>query len=324
MFKKLSNTTLIGVFVLLAAVYFGIDFFGGGSAGKSASLRDTLVEIDTAIVSRILINKAGVETELVKAGEDWKVKLGNGKMAEAMTGKVMSSLEMLFQAKPSRLVSKNEQKWKEYQVDSAGTQIQVYEGDKKTLDLVLGRFGTKQLPGGQPQQFNRNNIQFFSYVRLSDEKEVYACDDFMGMSFSANAADYRDNSLLNFNNPDSITAIRFNYPADSSFVLNNIAGDWQINSTPTDSTHTATLLSAVKNAKSNNFVDDVELSLLGTPTMTITYESKELPQPMVLKAFQHPSYQWILHSSHNPEALFADASVKEKLFISSSQLLPNQ
>lgn len=321
MFQKISNTTLIGILVVLAGLYFGIDYFTGSSAGKSASLRETLVEIDTAAVSKLVISKNGIQTQLVKENDAWKVLLADQQKVDAVEGKVVSALQTLFQAKPSRMVSKSEKKQKDYQVDSAGVQVQVFEGEEKTLDIVLGRFGTKQLPSNNPQQqFNRNNIQFFSYVRLSGDKEIYACDNFMGASFPTNPADYRDNNLLTLSNTDSVTAIRFNSPT-SNFVLNNFGGSWQIDGETTDSTNLATYLDAVRTASSRNFVDDVEISLLGEAVASITFEAKDLAQPIELKAYQHPTYQWILHSSLNPNTLFGDASLKEKLFVDKDKLL---
>ena len=320
MFKKISNTTLGGILVVLSLVYASLVLLD--NTGKSSSVRSTLVAIDTTSVSRILINKQGTETELVKDNGQWMAVLADGKKVETDHGKVMSSLDMLLQAKPSRIVSKSEKKWKDFQVDSTGTQVQVFEGDEKTLDIVLGRFGTKQKPtqGGMPQQFQRNNFTFFSFVRLSGENETYACDDFMGASLPATTSDYRDNSILNFSSADSITAIRFNYP-DAGFVLNNIAGDWQIDGEMVDSASIATYLGAIGNATSRNFVDDVELSLLGSPAFNITFESKELASPVELSFFPHPTHEWILHSSQNPKALFASPDLRGKIGVAKNNLL---
>lgn len=320
MFKKISNTTLGGILAVLSLIYVSLVLFD--NTGKSQSLRSTLVSIDTASVSRILINKMGTETELVKENGQWMVMLEEGKKAEAMSDKVKSSLDLLLQAKPSRVVSRNEKKWKDFQVDSTGTQVQIFEGSEKTLDMVLGRFGTKQKPnaGGMPQQFQQNNFTFFSFVRLSEDQETYACDNFMGASFPTNTVDYRDNTILNISNTDSLIAIRFNYQ-DSGFVMNNIAGDWQIDGERADSTNVATYLSNISNSTSRNFVDDIELSLLGKPAFTIGVESKDFASPVELTFFNHPTHEWVLHSSQNPKALFASPNLKQKIGVSKSSLL---
>ena len=323
MFKKLSNSVLIIILVVLVALYFGKELLD--NSGKSSSLRETLVEIDTTAVSRIVISKPGSSTELLKEGNDWKVLLDGGKKVDAVSSKAKSTIDLLLQAKPSRLVSKKESKWKEFQVDSTGTSVQVFEGDEKTLDIILGRFGTKQGPnaGGQPQ-FNRNNFTFFSYARLNGEKETYACDDFMGSSLASNSAEYRNFSIVQLDQPDSITALRFTYPADSGFVANQLGGSWQIDGSSPDSTNMAQYLGVFRQANSRNFIDDIEIETLTDPLLTLIIESKTEEQPIKIRAFDHPNHGWLLHSSQNPKSLFASPTMKEKLFISKFNLLKSE
>jgi len=320
MFKKVSNSKLLGIFAILMLVYFGLEFWD--NSGRSESLRAYLVAIDQEKASRILIEKGGVKTELVKEGNEWNVVLPDGRKTAAMTEKVTATIDQLLQIKPSRLAARNDKKWKDFQVDSAGTSIQVYEGEEKSLDIILGRFGTRQPPntGRQPQFQQQQQFSFFSYVRLANEQETYVVNDFMGMSISPDQADYRDQSILALNNPDSITAIRFKY-ADGAFTINNFGGLWQSEGEQLDSANIASYKSNLRQVNSRRFVDDIELSNLGVPVMSMQIEAPDLASPVEIRAFQHPTHQWLLHSSQNPNELFASPDIQAKLFIARNSLL---
>jgi hypothetical protein len=314
MLKNISSIKLIGIFAALVLVYFGIKFFGGSS--RSKSFKAEIVEIDTAKVTKVLIDSKGQNLELIKENNAWKVSIGEGKYAPAQKSSVKSALSSLLSIKPSRIAAKKEDKWKEYQVDSAGTRVQVFEGGKSTLDLVIGRFGFNQQAMQQQQQMmmgGRGMQQFYSYVRLNNENEVYVADNFMGMSISPDPNNYRNKQLLSLTT-DDITKIQFNYPADSGFVLSKVDSVWSIFGSQPDSAATADYLSDIRYVSNSNFVDDVPASALVSPTVSMNISQTNEPDIMV-KAFQHPEHKWIVHSSDNPMAYFADEELVKKLFV---------
>jgi hypothetical protein len=320
MLKNISSIKLVGIFAVLVLVYFGIKFFGGNS--RSKSFKAEIVEIDTAKVTRLLIESKGEHLELIKENNAWKVSIGEGKYAAAQKSSVKSTLNSLLTIKPSRIAAKKEDKWKEYQVDSAGTRVQVFEGGKSTLDLVIGRFGFNQQAMQQQQQMmmgGRGGQQFYSYVRLKNENEVYVADNFMGMSISSDASSYRNKQLLSLTT-DNISKIQFNYPADSGFVLSKIDSTWSIFGSPPDSASVASYLSDIRYVNNSNFVDDVPASALVSPTVSMNISQNSQPDIMV-KAFQHPLHKWIIHSSENPLSYFADEELVKKLFVGSEKLI---
>jgi len=321
MLKNISNIKLIGILLVLVLVYLGIQFFGGKS--RSKSFKAELVEIDTANVTKMLIDAKGESLELIKENNSWKVSIGEGKYAAAQKSSVKSTLNSLLSIKPSRIAAKDPQKWKDYQVDSAGTRVQVFEGNKTTLDLVVGRFGFNQQAMQQQQQQmmmgGRGMQQFFTYVRLNNENEVYVADNFMGMSLNTEANDFRNKQLLSLTT-DSIAEIQFNYPADSGFVLTKVDSVWSIFGNQTDSSATASYLSDIRYLSNSNFVDDVPASALVSPTVSMNIRQNGQPEIMV-KAFQHPVHKWIIHSTVNPQAYFADEELINKLFVGKEKLL---
>ncbi len=318
MLKNISSVKLIGVLVLLVLVYFGVRFFSGKS--RSKSFKAEIVEIDTAKVTKVVIDAKGDNLELVKENNVWKVSIGDGKYADAQKSSVKSALNSLLTIKPSRIAAKDPGKWKEYQVDSAGTRVQVFEGSKNTLDLIVGRFGFDQQAMQQQQMMGgRGMQQFYTYVRPNDENEVYVAENFMGMSLNAKSSDYRNKQLLSLTT-DSISSIQFNYPADSAFLLAKVDSNWTIFGDKADSASVAKYLSGIRYVNNSNFVDDVPPTALVSPTVSMKI-SQNGKADIEVKAYQHPTHKWIIHSSENPASYFADEKLIEKLFVGSETLL---
>ncbi len=322
MLKNISSIKLIGILSALVLVYLGFEFFGGKS--RSSSFKTEIVEIDTAKVSKLVIEANGEQLELIKENNAWKVSIGNGKYAGAQLSNIKSTINSLLSIKPTRIAAKNPEKWKDYQVDSAGTRVQVFEGSKNTLDLVIGRFGFDQKAMQQAQQQQQMGgrggmPQFYTYVRLGNEEEVYVADNFMGMSFNTDAGGFRNKEVLSLTT-DNITEIQFNYPADSSFVLNKIDSVWSVFGSQADSTATATYLNDIRFMNNSNFVDDVPPSALVSPTVSMNIKQTGKADILV-RAFQHPVHKWIVNSSANPESYFADEALVSKLFVGSKKLL---
>jgi len=291
MFKKLSNLKLIGILVILGAAYLILEFTA--NSGRSRSFREVLVDIDTAKVNKILISKGDKQVQLDKEGGNWELLLDNGKKVPAISSNVRNALSTLNTIKPSRIVARKSEKWNEYQVDTAGIQVQVFEGNTKSLDIIIGKFGVK----GQRQ--------FYTHVRLTEDDEVYIADNFMGISFPSDAASFRNKQLVRFV-IDSLTGVQYDYPADTSFtVLKTIDDNWVIDGNSTDSASTVRTLRSFRFVSGRDFVDDINFGESGTELLTLTLNLKS-EEDIVVKAYSHPQHQWILNSTLNPEAYFSD------------------
>lgn len=293
--KKFSNKALIIVLMALIGVYAIVEFTGNKK--RSSSLRSVLVEIDTANVTKINVISSAGNVNLNKEGDDWKVSLDEDRMVSASKVSVDNALNALLSIVPSRMATKSEAKWKDYQVDSTGIRVEVFESDEKTLDIVLGRFGME----------GRN--AYHTFVRLSDDKEVYAANNFMGFSIGSEVSSYRDQVLAKISK-DSLTSILLNYPADTSVMMTNDNGQWSVNGQPADSATTAGYLSKLAYLSSKEFVD--EQSDLTVPTITATFSFSNA-QDIVVEGFEKES-NWILHSSGNEEGYFQDMALFNKIF----------
>lgn len=306
MFRNVKNIRLIAVLVILIIAYAGLRLFK--NTNRSKSFREELVVIDTTKVDRIIITKSGESFEVSRADDQWKVTLAGNKKVDATSSSVNNALGSLLQIKPDRIATRDPGKWVDYQVDSAGTRVQVFENNENVLDLILGRFGVH----GQQQ--------FHTFVRLHEDDEVYAANNFMGISFPSEPKGFRNSRYLQITS-DSITHITFNYPADSAFILNKTDDKWYMGNVQADSTSVASYLSGLRYMNGSDFVDDVEPATLINPTLSVQINASNLMEEVKLEAYSHPMYGYILHSSNNPKAYFTDDNLFSKIFKGQAELL---
>ncbi len=309
MFRSVKNIRLVAVLVILVVVYAGLKLFK--NTGRSKSFREELVVIDTSRVNRIVITKSGSSFEVSKDNDQWKVTIPGNKKVDATGTSVNNALSALLMIKPDRIATRDPEKWVDYQVDSSGTRVQVFENNAGTLDLILGRFGVH----GQQQ--------FHTFVRLFEDKEVYAANNFMGISFPSDPEGFRNSRFLQITS-DSITQVTFNYPGDSAYILNKSNDRWYIGNNQADSAMTASFLSGLRYMNGSDFVDDVEPAALINPTLSVLIQANDLAEEVKLEAYSHPLYGYILHSSYNPKSYFSDNSLLIKIFKGQSELLGEQ
>ncbi len=294
--KSFTNTRLLLLLGLLVVAYAIIELTGGKS--RSDAFKKDLVTFENEKVDRLTIEKEGKVLQLTKSNNQWKVKTEKGFEVEAEASKVENALGMLKEIVPSRVAAKDDSKWAEFQVDTAGTKVQVFAEGKKALDIILGKFSVV------------NQRQFNSYVRLTDDPIVYTVDNFMSMSFPSASGGYRNGNLLRFNR-DSVQEISFVYPADSSFVLSKSDGAWRIDSKEVDAKKVNDFIGAINYKTSTDFEDSIEKSSLGAPLFSLILKVAGEDGPLSLDAYQHESFKWVLNSSQNEKAWFTDSDESE-------------
>ncbi len=282
--KKSKSITLIVVLAVLLGVFALVKFTG--NSGRSKSFRETLVNINKDEVTKVEILTPSDTTLLEKQSAGWIVDKKN-KGDEATITSMLSSLETI---EPSRLAARSEDTWKDFQVDEEGTRVIVYEGSKKTLDIVLGRFSVE----GQRQ--------YFSYVRLSEDEDVYVAKDFMKMSIGANGNAYRNDDILKLNK-NSVIAINFNYP-DSAFRLEKAEQGWIIGGSRADSASVAKYLQSVNLVSSRNFGEQS-----GAALMDVSFELLDGGDVQIL-GYANDG----ISSSFNDGEFWSDKNAFEKVF----------
>lgn len=264
MVNKLSNKTLIIVFVVLLAIV--VIFMIHDSEHGERSFRSNLVNIDTSNVTSIDIYPKATNHKVVrifKEGKEWKVTLSDKKTALVPMSKIRGLFTQLLAFKPIGVAAQKKDKWHEFQVDSAGTRIKVYEGNKKTLDMTIGKFTYHR-----PRSMS-------TYVRVANDNNVYEVMGFMSYEFNHNANYYRDDRVIN-DNSANWNKLTFTYPADSSYQLVKVKNKWEVNGKQADSAKVANYLNTVSRITDPNFIDNPSSSLLRKVKYNLTIQTSSL------------------------------------------------
>lgn len=292
--KKLNNKILILVLAGLAGLFALSRVFR--SARLSSNVRTELLQVDTAMVTKVVLYPAaekGKEVLLTKEGNRWSVK-ADSRVANTEQGSVNTALASFVKLKPLRLVAKKKEKWSEYSVADSDTRVKIFKGDEVVADVHIGRIGFNQSSDGQ---FNPGDV--FTYVRLTSENEVYAVEGFLESSFNRSYNDWRDKSFLRVKK-DLITELQFNYPADSGFVVTKKDKSWWIAGKQADSVKVNNYLSQIEYKNANGFADDF-LGGAATVVIQINGASGSLA---TVEGWKRAT-DWALKSSWQPTIYFS-------------------
>lgn len=308
--NKINNKILLGILLVLLIIFIGKRFLG--SSGER-NFKETLVAVDTSRVNKIVISPRasnGEDITLTKTGTGWQVARATIKDEADING-VKSMLGNMVNMRPKRLVAKSEDKWAQYEVnDSLGTRVMAYAGDEMLTDFVLGKFN-----------FQQASRSMSNFVRLSEDAEVYSVEGFLSSSFNQDFNNFRDRTFVKTTR-ENITSIRFTYPADSGFVLNDVASTWEVDGQTADSASVAGYLSGLRNITKTEFADD--FSPQGKVAVYQLTISGNNMQPLTVSAYQEGE-EYVLSSNLNEGAYFYQGSLQifDKLFVSKTSLLPS-
>ncbi|MBL7850203.1 MAG: DUF4340 domain-containing protein [Cyclobacteriaceae bacterium] len=302
--KKTDPWKLAVILLSLILVFIAVRKFR--SPRLEGNLPATLVELDTAKITEIIITPAKDRRQPVRLARAGGWKLMKGEQALRLEqGAAASLLRVLTSVKPERMASKKMEKWDEFQVgDSTGTRVQVMAGTSVEADVVIGRSGFGQTPTqayGGPA---------FTYMRLHDEPEVYAISGFLDAQFNRAIDDWRDKSFLRVKR-DSVTRVTFRYPADSSFVIEKIGGKWTMGGDPVDSMEVRSFLSGMEYRNATAFAPAAPA---GSATVSVTLEkgSKTLG---TIEAWPAEG-SWAVRTSQQPDTFFSlNAAARKDVFV---------
>ncbi|MCB0489594.1 MAG: DUF4340 domain-containing protein [Cyclobacteriaceae bacterium] len=261
--KKFSNKILIIVLVALVAIFALSRVFR--SPKLESNLRKELVKLDTAAVTEVRINReaegAG-EVRLKRDGNNWRVST-DSKEAEAGAGAVKSMLGVMKELLAQRMVARKKEKWDTYQVGEGSTRVTAYNGSEKVTDFRVGKTGFSQGQG-------RGQGSAYTYLRLTDEDEVYSSEGFITSYFNRDYDDLRNQLFLKISR-NEVNKIEFNYP-DSSFVLEKKDSLWYVDGAPAVETKVSQYFSKIRFKTISEFDDNfaqpgnatLQIQIIGT------------------------------------------------------------
>jgi len=314
MFRKSNTKILLAAFIVLLVIVVIIKFAGSGK--KKSTFKSELISVDTSLVSSItILPKADAEKEVKLFRENgvW-IAESQGKRYDADESVISNLLTEFMRIKPERMAATDESGWEKYEVtDSAAIRITVKETNDNVTDLLVGKFSYQQAPNTNPYQ--RQQGKMTSYVRLYNEKEVYAVNGFLNMTFNRQINAFRNKTIISADKSDW-TGLYFNYPGDSSFAMTKQNGKWMTGGLLADSMEVDKYLNSISHLVCTDFADDIVVT--NNPTHTLKIEGSNMPVPLKISAFPADSVnKYIIASSLNTGAKFYSAKQKvfEKLFI---------
>ncbi|MBN2610081.1 MAG: DUF4340 domain-containing protein [Bacteroidales bacterium] len=322
MYKKLNIKTLGIVLGLLLIAVVAV-YISDSSRGER-SFRAEMVDADTSnITSVVIYPRADKDNaiELKKESGRWKLVTGS-KVFRADEGAVKNILTQLADMKPQRLVATEKSKWGDFDVtDSLATRVKLYTGKKLVTHLYVGRFNY-QPPKNQNQYNYGQQGTFSTFVRLEDEKDVYSVEGFIGMSLDRRPDDFRDKTLVRFDQ-QGLSRLTFTYPADSSFSIFKEGNNWTINGLECDSAQVAQYLGSLSYLNGSSFAE-YDLVAGKQPVYTLKVDGNNFSAPVEVKAYlgDNPG-ELLLTSSLNDGSCFKDdiATLANRIFISRQKLL---
>jgi hypothetical protein len=307
MFRKFNNKILSIVFLVLL-VFTVLSVLIGKQRG-SRSFKGELTDVDTSRVTSMIIMPpvGGEKVALSKSNGQWQVRSGN-KSYNSDNTEVDEMLRIIMGLKAERVAARDKSKWAEYKVtDSLATRVQLLAGNKTAADIYLGRFSYQQIPGANPYMGQPGKMT--TYVRLAGEKEVYATEGMLAMTFNRSANDFRNRKVVQLTR-EKVMGLNFSTP-EGNYKLTKANGPWTIDGLLADSTQTASFLNNLSWLSSSDFVD-AEKALSDVARHTLTIEEEGV-QPVVVKAYPSDTTNFfVIETSLNKGNLFSGK--KSELF----------
>ena len=245
--KKVNNNILFLVLVALLGTFVATKIFR--SPRLESNVRKDLVAIDSGAISKVEIapSNSAQEILLLREGNTWMVQRA-AKKHKADNSTVRSVLGMMQNVQAERMISRKKEKWEEFNVGDKGTRITFYAGTNKKGTIHIGKTGfsnTGSMYGGTG----------YNYVRLAGENEVYRVNEFLESAFNRPFDDWRDKTFLRVPK-NKVTRIAFNYPADSSFILEKRDSVWVVGNQVAEKSKVENFLGQLSYKNLNKFLDD--------------------------------------------------------------------
>ncbi len=307
----MNNKKLLLILLGLVGLYFVAQLFGGR---KERTFKTDIVQVDTSIVTAIELLPKSAQQEKVRlqkqADGSWQLTQSS-LQAAADPQAIQSLLASLAMMKAKRVAAKKEEKWKDYEVDEAGSKVKAYAGDKLLTDFVVGRFS-----------FDQATRSGTSFVRLANEPEVYAVDGFLSLSFNQDAAAYRIKTIVDTRGA-TITSVSWQNADERFEMARTPEGQWLANGAELlDSAKVAAYISGLSSVNGTEFYDQFDVSNAPPPQQIVQIGGDNMTPLKIncyyLNGAENP---FIIKSSANEAYFTSDSSgVYERIFKSISGL----
>ncbi len=191
---------VLGAVLAAFVVAWGVQRWQQGRLVASAPARTLDIQPDR--VTGLRITKPGSPAVAIeRVAGAWRIQSpGDYRANEQVVTGVLETLDSLALVD---VVSTNPAKRGTFQVDSTGTRVQVLEGEKTVLDVVVGK---------SSPDFSH------TYLRPEGGDEVYRADGMLSYNFNKRVDDWRDKTILDLD-PAGIVRLTLEYPKEKSQVV---------------------------------------------------------------------------------------------------------
>ncbi|MCF8297068.1 MAG: DUF4340 domain-containing protein [Saprospiraceae bacterium] len=319
MFKKKNFIILIVLLVIL--IIIAVITKVSDNKKLDRTFNRELFAIDTASISEVsfISKKDNKEIKIIKNSKMWDLQC-DGQNYPADEEYIVNLINELSKIKIERIASRDDSKWSEFQVgDSLGVNVKISYPNQEPLNIVVGKYSVQQ--SNNPYQ---RSMEFSSYLRLADEKEVYSVKGGVAFFFSNGLDAFRDKKLVKVNKTD-ITKITFNYPADSAFVLTKENENWLVNNNSVDSTEIDNYLNMISNLSAYDFVEE-GASQINIASHSLQIEGNNF-SAIELKAIPADTInKYLISSSINPKSFFSGekSQLFERVFVPMQKFVVNK
>ena len=295
--QKVSTKILVIILVILVGIVVVNKMFL--SKKSERNFKEILVTIDTTNISEIsfIPKQSTDEITFVKKSNNWFVKSGDNEY-NASSRNIKGLLSELAKLKPKSVVGRKKETWAKFEVnDSLGTKLKVKEGSKLVADLVVGKFSYKQTNGPQGGQ----NYIITSYVRLTNDKDIYAIDGQLSLMFNKDVNSYRNTEVAHFVK-ENVTEIIINTPNGNTTTAKQ-NNTWLTNGEQADSLAIDKYLSSITNLTNRNFINDS--GDLSNPMYSFKIKGNNFNE-IEINAYPKDSVSSYLVSNQNLGTVFED------------------
>lgn len=320
MFNRLNIRLLLVIFMSLLILVMVVHLFDAQRGERT--FRSNLFDLDTADVTRLVINPKGVDKPNVvftRQDQIWSVGDGETKYAADQQA-VRDLLSTLSSLEAERVASKDKDNWKRYEVTDSLATIVTAQTNKDEQEIYIGSFSYTQPRQVQPNPYAQQG-KMTTFVRRGDDAEVYAVEGFLGMTFNRDLNNFRVKTVIKSNQFDW-RSLHFNYP-DSSFNLMAEETQWMVDGINADSAAVAGYLKQIASLTSTDFVSSHVVQ--GESVFSLEIKGQNMNEPIIIDAYRKNNNDgFILHSSQNPDAYFDGKNLTNKIFIGKKALLPSE
>ena len=301
--QQFDNRILIGIFAVLAIIYFGTDYARTQKRSGNKSL-PTLAIFSNDEVDKIRLTAPDSEApiEVMRTGaNEWEVTQSDKRYTAdpQMVERYFRDLKAL---KTTRLISRKAERKSDYSVnDSLGTRVQVFAGDETLSDFYVGRFKYSPSAGG---------FGGITYVREAEVDDIYAVEGFQNPNINKPLADWRIQRVLQFER-DEVEDLVWTYPADSGFVLNQTTNGWKVDAAAADSVKAINFIIGLSSLRDRNFYEGEVPQTEPDFRLKLSLRKSGMQE---VQAWKHPNEEdsFLSRSTMNQEAYFT--SKKNGLF----------